>query len=568
MKYPNVFNLALTTSLTGVMALSSCSLQNLGKSPVQTSKFADTSSAEKPAADVTPSGTPSSDPSGVPTSSPSPVTATSVVHTPFQLELTQSDLDSIFLNGVVLPSLSGTLSEPIPDFTVTNPINVKISGLNLTFNYNFNQPTFNAATDIWQLSANSLSADLMINRIDATQTVQVTQGGTQITVTLDGYCDQVHLILPNGATTATGAVQVDFAKGAPHFTLTSLNSSWTPGSWQVASMDCHGPNGFDKVVANAAESELRQINPFLDQIKKVIQTNLDEVAGNNISLSLGISPNISLTLNAEKFTTLGGVQNFIKIEGNSDFNFTNVPQGLGCGTSLAAFPAPPNSTMAEDSITFPTGVFSALISCLYLNKSLQSHFNSTQIPSFNSLEGNWFEEIFVWPDLLHFSHSDVFDFEISSEISPSFQNLRGGAANQVIADLNVPLTIDVNAPEHGVSVPYIHFFPTISGATAVSIASGKVTLTLQKGSKLNLDKVWDPSYLEKYDPNTFIWTGLITSGMKGFLKNPGLSFQLPELAISPQLGMIFEDVNLEQDNIRFGVSFSNPSAKTTPAATH
>lgn len=556
----------MSLAAAGMTLMNACSQQGSSSSSLQNAGILDTSTTQKSDTLPLPNASPSDSPSPLAsvTPSPSPAFQGSHVQTPFQLELTQTDLDNIFLNGVVLPSLSGSFTEPLADLTVTNPITVKLTGLNLTFNYAFNQPTFNESTDIWQLAASSLSADLNISRIDATQTIQVNQGGTQINVTLNGYCDQVHLTLPNGATTANGTVQVDFSSGEPHFTLTSLSSSWTPGAWSVASMDCHGPNGFDQVVAKAAEQQLRQIDPFLDKIKQIIQSNLDQVGGNNLSLSLGFAPNITLNLEVQKFTTLGGIQKFIQISGKSDFSFTNVPQGTGCGIDLSSFPSPPTTTMAEDSITFPSGIFNALVSCLYLNKSFQNNFTSDQLPSFKSFKGNWFEEFFVWPDLLNFKKSSVFNFDVLAQAMPSFLNLRAGTTDQVLADADLPLTIDVNAPKNGQNVPYIHFFPTLSGPTGVSIKSGLVTLSLLDHSTLNLDKAWDSAYLTKYKPNTFIWTGLISMGIEDYLENSGLSFQLPALAISPQLGMTFEDVNLEGANVRFGVSFANPH----PAKSH
>jgi len=500
-----------------------------------------------------------------PTTPPIPMNK-SIVMAPFQLEMARSDMNAIFLETVTLPSLEGVWTQSLPDFAVTDPLSVSVSGIQLSLKYAFNIPVLDADSQTWHFSARSLSADLNVSDVEASALREIDSNGNSLTVRLNGSCHQVHFNLPEGASSVAGTIKMTLdPTGRPHFELVSLDSNWTPGAWQVASLNCNGPGGFDHVVAEVAENRLRQVDPFLAQIREQIGDAIQKLVTNPLTVDVGVSPNVSLQLTMRALNTVNGgshaeTSDQVAIVGDAIFDFKDVPPKSGCGAQVADFKTPPNTSAQGDSLLLPAETIQELVTCAYMNQALMAHFDSSQISGFTKLEhSTWAEKLLVWPDLFHFHKNAVFDFDVNVERAPVIANLRSVPGHSVVADMVLPIKIDMNAPQGKGYVPYIHVHSGLTGPVAVDISAGQVKVTVDPASTLQITRDWDPKYLAAHHW-TFqrIWMSKLISATKSFLQGPGLTLPLPKLNISNKLGLTIHEATTDGPNIRLGVLFDRP----------
>ena len=480
--------------------------------------------------------------------------ASEAVTTPFTLELSPTSTPRLLSGISSFKSPSGQVQTTLPDIELNTPFAVSISGIHLTLNYAFNTPQAGANLNEWAITSKSISADVIVDEVNASQTITVSEGGVTLNLNVTATCTGVHLQLPPGSTQASASIAIALTNGQLALTLNDFAANWAPSSWQIVSMNCQGPNGFGDLVAQSAQAQLQSINPFLSDIRNDIQAQLNAVgAAGPVSWTLNSSDSsgISMNLTPESLQLLsdGGAE----LGGIAAFSFAAL-NGTGCQKQISG-DAPVSN--GEDSLSIPVSAVEALIQCASLNKSLSYLFSSSQLPAFQSLLGNWFEKLFVWPDLLNFGSKSIFTFDLFPSGPPVFGPITEGASGNMNFNFSAPMTLASYAPEKDGMEHYVDFTTNLSGPATLAINNGVLSFT-QSNSQLNISAHWDPLFIQNHNPDQSIWSSIIAGDLKNLIASPGVTYTLPKWSVPGAFSLSIGSAQVDGADMHIGVSV-NPN---------
>jgi predicted RND superfamily exporter protein len=473
-----------------------------------------------------------------------------VVHAPFEMSMKKTAFSSLLFDGVIAKSLSGEQKTSLADIHTGDSLDTQIKGISVDVKYAFTAPVRNAME--WDLASQSIAAELNIASISAHKTEVVHQGLNTITVHFDGTCSNVKLVLPAGSASASGKLDLIQQNGAPRMLLKDFQAKWTPGSWQIVSLNCTGPQGFDQVVGNTAKQQLATIDPFLDKIETYLQQALDEnlgnTAGQEIRAANPFQPSQSLLL--KNFETKVDGQGNLLVNGDAYFAFSAA--GNGCGADVSNFSSSPKVKSGDTALFLPFEAVKAILACVSADGSLAFDTDSQHFPAFQDFMNSEIEKDAVWPDLNRFDPNTLMKFHGSSASAPVVENEKSSGSHAFSADLQVKMNITMLAPPNRSYIPYVDVRAYFVGPVNVTLAEGKASLKPEATSQVALQGDFDPSYVSQYHPSgTIDWTQISTQAEKALLEQ-GWSFTVPTYSVSPSIALQPTDGDLEGTNLRLG----------------
>jgi hypothetical protein len=454
-----------------------------------------------------------------------PSSSADVLTSPFNLQLSAPSAIAL-LNGVSQFKVpSGNLQTLIPNQTVNVPYPVQIEGIHLNLNYVFQTPEAITSLNAYKIQSSSISGSIVIDTIDAIQTVVLQSGGATIRVQVHALCNHVRLDLLPNSTSANGTIGVEFTGDHANYVLKDFNASWTPAAWQITSLTCTGPQGFGDLVRQNIQASLTSINPFVPEIKTQIQNQLNVASDQPITWTVKApgDANVTVTLKPTNLQVLASGSALVA--GKASFDFAKL-QNTTCAKAVAGTP---NTPTANDTLTFPVNAIESLFSCAYQSGFLTASFTSEQFTAFKSLLGDFPLKLLIWPNLNRFTSGDVFGFNFSLDTAPEFEFDRTDTSGNFNFYLDSALTLAVYAPTgDGNTTHYVDFSTVLSGPATFSVANGILNFT-QTNRKLKLKKYWDQNYLDHNTVDQCIWTGIIGGYLKKYLSHTGVTYTLPTL---------------------------------------
>lgn len=477
----------------------------------------------------------------------------STVRTPFQLNLDKATLNSLIYERVVTPAVVGEQSIAIPDSSVGEPFSIAITGISLNIKYDFGKPVVDRLQQNWKFNSRQISAELVVQKIDASQVVEIEQDGILIKVRIDGSCSNVRLGLPEGNSAFHATVRSRILNGKPSFDLTELVADWKPEAWQVKSMNCQGPQGFDARIAAAATDRLRLVDPFLPSIRTQIQSALHAHDADPLSLQFQIpaeNPNqaVSLTLDIGNLRDSGVAQ--VSIGGMASFDFLGLSAWSKCNALVSGLSPLPLVSSNELSLTLPFAAVPALLNCAQLDSALNYRFASTGIVAFRKLQHSFLEKLLIWPDLNHFNQDAVFYFLSRPQFPVLLEEARATSLHHFRVATSLPLTTEMLAPQDNSWVSYLHFFTKVLGPAEFTVENESVNIKMDTSAKFDFNYDWDPNYIDRYKPEQKICSSKLASAARDYLLGTGLTFALPRLHVSSLRSLSIESADVEGSNIK------------------
>ncbi|MGZ3651946.1 MAG: efflux RND transporter permease subunit [Bdellovibrionota bacterium] len=475
-----------------------------------------------------------------------------VVHTPFILTMKKDAFAQLVFDGIVAKSTTGSGSSPIADITVTDPMSVKVTGITLNLKYDFNAPESAQSPSQWLLNSKSIVAELNVGSVVAHLDKTVQRGEDTVVVHLDGTCSNVKLALPEGSATATGKLVLGQLNGAPRMLLQNFQAQWTPGSWQVVSMNCSGPQGFDTAVANAARTQLTKIDPYFNQIRDAIQAQLDN-SMTNVSqqqITAGTPFQTGQTMLLKNFSTKLNAAGDTVAKGDAYFYFTAAKGG--CGADVKAFSAQPTLNSGDTALFVPFIAIKSLFACAHSDGSLAFDTDSTKFTAFQGLMHSTLEKNAVWPDLNNFDENTLMKFHGESAAPPVLSGEKALGGHVFTAQLQQKMSMLMQAPQNRKYVPYVNVQGFFSGPVRVTVAGGKVSMKPDSTGQLALSGAFVPSYVSNFHPSGDIdWTRITPEAQKALLEQ-GWTFTMPTWGVNPKVLLKTTDGDLQGTNFRLG----------------
>ena len=488
--------------------------------------------------------------------SSAPAFAGTEIRSQFKMNLDSTNFYSMLNN--VMTDYHGDSVIPIPDISVTTPFTTTISGIQVTLHYTIPKPTQAATPRDWNISTNQLSADMTVGSLDASQVITIVgSDGSVLNLTVNATCTNIHLVLPQGSSLATGTVHASLVQNQVQLALTSFNASWIPGSWQVASMNCNGPQGFGQTVATELQKRLSTINPFLGQIQTGLQQQLNQIAATAVSTLFSSTPtgNGDLMTFVEPGNLSDAADGGVLLDSIIHFILPRVDMTVG---GVIPFASAPASDPAISSFLIPYQTAMTLMAAGYWNGWYNTSFASDQLSGFTSLQHNRFGEWFVWPDLTNFDSSAIFQMQTWATSPPQFTKPVKTGDGQIGANVVLTTLVRMMGPHRDhpnlPQTPYVTFFNNVSGPGTIQVNNGQIVFQLPKPS-LSMTYAFDASYLNEFNPNTKIDMKTIAPMLSSYLATTTLKYQLPPIDITPSIKITPTQLNLEDQNLR--IYFTN-----------
>ncbi len=396
-----------------------------------------------------------------------------------------------------------------------------------------------------------------VGRFEIRDTIVRQVGGVNLTIILDGSCNNLVIRVPSGQWKVKG----------------NLKWAWTSQGMQVAwkdfafSMNNTVPAQVDLGQcqgAAALQQELRKAIETVSRDQAWMQDVLKDGALDFVSSSLvGLQAEL---LRAREVTLKEGLslswvptdlvdagQGVLRVPGQ--MVITKASPLVSRQSVERSYDVLSLVSVKESGFVLPRGTLPRVVEFMQKNGELGYRAKSSEIESFVGLMQSRFLQFFVWPDLMSFPTSTQFYFDVSAQKAPVFTNgvmLNGGGIRY---DVQAPLLVNQWAPSGNKYLPYVDFYAPLQGSLSAKIADGKFTIQLMPSS-LDVSSVFRKEYSMVRQVTAWIATSLLGSRVSGYLESRPISFDVPTWELGDgSMSLNPRDVQLWKYSFRVPLDF-------------
>ena len=422
---------------------------------------------------------------------------------------------------------------PIPDQSLsTNGVEVNLSGIQMDVATQLEKPTL--VDDNTQLDVRSkdLSVRIRISRIFVDQIVERNVGGIIGRFRLKADCSNVEFNLIPGKGSFSLRVSPEVGSSLQGATVTDAKLDWGADSLTSSDITCTGVEGFEDLISAEVKRVAANSDTFFAPQKPQLISYLNgTLSSYNFDIGekrqLMISrPDIQVWMRVDDFKDQGA--DGAKVKGLLFVEFakgtTKEAQVLrledvdlsGVNTALLRLPPDFMKVMVKEGFAANTWVEKVM---------------SNKLPGFSTLMSSRFSQFFVWPELMRYSRSAQFLFEIYSN-----KDIEVSGGKDLVYGLNSTLLSRMNAPRGGKQVPFMNFVVPFKSQVKLSVKSGVVNARLTS-PQMSLQYSWDRDYLNRYGKYREFSSSTIRSRILSALGGQNLTMKLPVIPLLEGLNL-------------------------------
>ena len=485
-------------------------------------------------------------------SSGQPAWADGIVTSDFVFQLNDGVFNSPEFNFT--SQLQGQQSFTLPDTVIAGIAPVTVSGISGSATYQMTPASSQIVLGSpISLTSSQFTVSLTIQSVSVNSVVQTIVGGTTISSSVQGTCTNIPVQLAQGAGQIAGTILTSIdSSGLPTITVPSFQVTWGAGAWTVGSFNCMGIAGFEQQVIQGIQSYLdRNASLFNVQLQAMVAAKAASYQAQIRTTFLQprvVSSNVSgltVTMYPTHLQNISGY-NF-QLAGTLQFDFSSL-KAIAPKNVTATVAAP--SQLFGYALLLPAATWNALNSTAYQAGFYQYQQAGSQFTSFQSLLTSWFNEFFVWPQLMAYSSNSNFQFEFYAATQPSLSaftdNGNGTLSQAFVGTIDVltlaPSLSDVTTAG---SIPMLTFIAPIQGSATLSLVTDSNGTPMLKAlfTKLAMHKSaqltgsWDADYVSNNQPNQYINYSLIQSNAISGLLSSGFSLSVGKLPFTQSLSL-------------------------------
>lgn len=417
-----------------------------------------------------------------------------------------------------------------PDQTMQaqNGVQVQLSGISLAVASQMEKPDLGTSQTQLLLQSKSMSAQLTIGSISVDQWIEQTVSGITGRFHLQAQCSHVVLNMKAGA--GNFSIALTPAVGASQATtdVQDVALSWQPDAWVAQSFSCSGAEGFSDIVNQQIIQISQDSASFVNPKKVLIISYIKQYLGgwtfdfSKARELVSSRADINMSMVVDSFDDSN--PNLAIAKGRVIINFTRSSQSGTKTLSLATSEPTYSSTGTNALIRLPASFAKEVMTQAYSANSWVHQFYSTQVSGFSTIMNSRFVQFFVWPELMNYSKSSKFLFNVYSNKDPKIT----GSGLQYQVSMN--LLSQMQAPQNNSYIPFMNFVVPFSSKVAIGVASSKANVTFTN-TGLDLQYQWDPSYVSKYDPSQRFGSSTIQGKILSAISGQSFSFALPSIPL-------------------------------------
>ncbi len=424
------------------------------------------------------------------------------------------------------------------------PFDIQISTENLanqevSFTLTWNNPQFKVGT------------------FEIHDTVKKVVGGIPLYFHLDGSCSGMAMSTPGGQWKVNGKIHWDFV--ANKFAVNWLDFQMSKNESAISTVDvgqCTGSAGLVQSLHDTVLNITRD-RQWLESVMKSgagdwLQTSFNDLQ-EKLLLPREIPMNQDLTLSwlPKVMGTMPG--GLIRVAGQ----FTlSKPGAMYSNLNIV------RTAEAEESLKFvkesgfvlPKDSLTAILSYMHNNAELIKRIKSSDIAAFQSVMSSRFMQFFVWPDLMSFSKSTVFYFDVGAAREPQLTNGQTLPSGGSVFNVQSPLLVSQWAPADKQYLPYVDFRANLSGQLLASVKDDSLIIeTRLQPFKIAAQFRKEFSVFRKI--NNWVAESLLNSSVKSYLENTPLTLPIPKWELNERLTVHIRDLQASPTSVMIPLEF-------------
>lgn len=396
----------------------------------------------------------------------------------------------------------------------------------------------------WDFKSPNYSILLTAKKLQAKGEIVENHGGIHIIIPIEGQCST--LSVSYNATNAPLIVKTALQKNDPtqlRLAIQEILFTYNKDNVSTSISSCTGPAGIEDFIDRNVKQALADQSLWVDRVKQTIENNLSY----NFKLEQTLWKNDQL---ATQVNWLGEswsetAQSF-KLKGKVSVNVGRT----GSLNSVVEMTMDPQTVNPDTTaLILPKNLLSELITVWSNEGLLAQSFSADQFQAFRDLQRNWFSLLFVWPDLLRYSSSTIMSWLVQPLAAPlvSVTNTTGAPTIR----MSTWVRADLFALESGAMVPYMNFTVPIGADLQLQASNNQMNLTIQNLSRIDITAKWDPTFVQRHNPNQHFGKQTIGSEIRKKLVGKSFTFAMPDMAPLPWLKLDLQNVSTEGGNMNF-----------------
>lgn len=421
----------------------------------------------------------------------------------------------------------------LPDQTYDTPdVKVLLSGLHLDVKTKLQRPQLGSEGESVLLESRGLEANLTLDSVSIDQYIEREIGGVIGRFRIQARCENVNLHMKPGKAVLTMKLSPVFDRSLLRAQVDDANLSWTPDAWEVGALNCTGAQGFDDIIKEEIAKMTGDASIVTSQKAKLMEFVREYVSSKSLDLStprnlVTSRPDIQVSL---RVTNFSGTESNAVVRGLLRVVFTQTRSTEQVNLQLGTGGLGSSQTPV---LRIPESFVLAVAKQAYAGNSWVERVSSDEIPGFSTLMKSRLTQFFVWRELMNFSKSAKFLFDV---YSPKNISVTG---RQLSYDVKAPLYAKMYAPKSGKYVPFMNFTVPLESKVKLSLNNGKITSKFTNVA-LEINEQWDPDYVAKYNPSKKFASSKIESRILSAAEGKTLSYTLPAIPVSDDISLILQ----------------------------
>lgn len=383
--------------------------------------------------------------------------------------------------------------------------------------------------------------------------------GVTIIINVDGTCSNVNWTANNGNWKIRGKLLWGIAGGDIQVQWKEFEFQSNPAAPQPSftSGPCVGPDVIQQTLRDNVNAvvgdqvKMRQLmqNAILSWMNRSLHTMTADLMKTRTNT---LRPNLDLEWDPQFMITLPS--GMIRVPGYMTLR----------RAGIATMPAVIDRTLAdadyaaatETGFILPKNALENIAAFLHETGDLTKRYKSTQVKGFQDMFTSSFSAGVVWPDLLKFSTSTVFYFDLASDAAPQIQNVRSGSSTQggLVYDVKAPIVIYDWAPSRGNYIPYVDLRSTVTGTFRAAIKSQNLQVQVVPAS-MPVTARFRSEYKAIRAVDERIDTARLSTAAKDFLNSKVTSVAIPSWSFGTDIKSSYGDLKLFKQSVMVPVSF-------------
>lgn len=410
----------------------------------------------------------------------------------------------------------------------TSQVPVSLKGITLAVKSHLRKPAIADSKALLQLVSQDLSAEILISEVSVDTVIEKEVGGMIGKFRIQAKCENVPLTLKSGQGQfgLTLAPSVDKTKVGGE--VQDVQLSWDSGAWNVGETNCSGVEGFDSVlkdeIKKISDDSVSFMAPQKDLLKQYVAQYL---ASYDLDLSLPRNllsgrSDIAMSMTIDSYKEDASNQAMVA-RGNLHIEFKKSTTEAHKVLTLSQTPVALIQG-TEAGLMLPADFIKTVMAEAYSANSWVHTLNSSQLPGFSTIMSSRFTQFFIWPEMMNFSKSTQFRFDLYSNKDPQIS----GAGLNYKVKLN--LLSRMQAPKGNSYVNFMNFAMPFDSSVLLAVNPGVMKVTFANPS-LTMNYQWDPSYVDRYAPSERFSAGTIRDRILEAVAGKTVSVNLPSLPL-------------------------------------